>query len=99
MRMVFMPALVRAAGGAAAAALLLLGCTQTGAPGRSEGDGRDDPLRIMTSFYPLQFAADRVAGSGVDVQNLTTPGAEPHDLELTPRDVAELADADLVVYL
>ena len=26
-------------------------------------------------------------------------GAEPHDLELTPRDVAELADADLVVYL
>jgi len=33
------------------------------------------------------------------VHNLTKPGAEPHDLELTPRDVAELADADLVVYL
>jgi zinc transport system substrate-binding protein len=33
------------------------------------------------------------------VRNLTKPGAEPHDLELTPHDVAELADADLVVYL
>jgi zinc transport system substrate-binding protein len=47
----------------------------------------------------LQFVAERVAGDRVDVQNLTSPGAEPHDLELTPRDVADLADADLVVYL
>jgi zinc transport system substrate-binding protein len=33
------------------------------------------------------------------VANLTPAGAEPHDLELTPGDVAGLADADLVVYL
>jgi len=97
--MVFMPAVVRAAAGVVAAALLLLGCVQTSAPGRSAGAGGGDPLRVMTSFYPLEFAAHRVVGGGGDVQNLTTPGAEPHDLELTPRDVAELADADLVVYL
>ena len=28
-----------------------------------------------------------------------SPGAEPHDLELTPSDVAAVSDADLVVYL
>jgi zinc transport system substrate-binding protein len=53
----------------------------------------------VTSFYPLQFVTQRIAGDAVTVRNLTKPGAEPHDLELTPHDVAELADADLVVYL
>jgi zinc transport system substrate-binding protein len=33
------------------------------------------------------------------VSSLTPPGAEPHDLELTPKDVAKISDADLVVYL
>jgi zinc transport system substrate-binding protein len=31
--------------------------------------------------------------------SLTPPGAEPHDLELAPEDVASVADADLVVLL
>jgi len=30
--------------------------------------------------------------------NLTEPGAEPHDLELTPRQVASLTTATLVIY-
>jgi len=33
------------------------------------------------------------------VITLTQPGTEPHDLELSPRQVASVADADLVVYL
>jgi zinc transport system substrate-binding protein len=32
------------------------------------------------------------------VMNLTHPGAEPHDLELTPRQVASLTTATLVIY-
>jgi zinc transport system substrate-binding protein len=47
----------------------------------------------------LQFAAERVGGTRVEVVNLAPVGSEPHDLELTPRGVADLADADLVVYL
>jgi zinc transport system substrate-binding protein len=35
----------------------------------------------------------------VSVENLTPPGVEPHDVELTPKDIATVADADLVVYL
>ena len=53
----------------------------------------------MASFYPLQWTAERVAGEEAEVISLTKPGAEPHDLELAPQDVAALADADLVVYL
>ena len=39
-----------------------------------------------------------VGGDAVDVANLTPPGAEPHDLELSGGDVRAIADADLVLY-
>ena len=55
-------------------------------------------LNIVTAFYPLQFVAQRVAGDHAMVANLTQPGAEPHDLELTPRQVASLTTANLVIY-
>ena len=55
-------------------------------------------LTIVTAFYPLQFVAQRVAGDHATVANLTQPGAEPHDLELTPRQVASLTTANLVIY-
>ena len=61
--------------------------------------GSGGRLDVVASFYPLQYAAQRVGGDVVSVTNLTAPGAEPHDLELTPRDVAAVSDADLVVYL
>ncbi len=53
----------------------------------------------MTAFYPLQFVAERVAGDHGAVTSLTQPGAEPHDVELTPRQVASVTDADAVVYI
>ena len=55
--------------------------------------------RSPRRFYPLQFVAEAVGGDLVTVTNLTKPGAEPHDLELAPQDLAELTDADLAVYL
>ena len=85
---------VLAATAASATALLLTAC----------GSGDDeaaasDGVGVVAAFYPLQWAAERVGGDRVDVTSLTPPGAEPHDLELTPRDVASLTEADLVVYL
>jgi zinc transport system substrate-binding protein len=53
----------------------------------------------VASFYPLAFAAERVGGDEVEVVNLTPPGAEPHDIELTPDDIEAIASADVVVYL
>jgi len=52
----------------------------------------------VTAFYPLQFVAQRVAGAHGAITDLTQPGAEPHDLELTPRQVASLTTASLVIY-
>src|SRR6476661_4705750 len=55
-------------------------------------------LTVVTSFYPLQFLAQRIAGGHARVENLTQPGKEPHDLELTVQQTADLADADVAVY-
>ncbi len=55
--------------------------------------------QVVASFYPLAYAAQRVGGDRVQVANLTPAGAEPHDLELTPKQIDELLDADLVLDL
>ncbi len=53
---------------------------------------------IVAAFYPLAYAAGQVAGPDAEVVDLTPPGAEPHDLELTPRDVGRVRAARLAVY-
>lgn len=81
----------------AIAALALSACG-TPASNDSESPSADAP-HVIAAFYPLQWASSQVVGPDTQVDSLTMPGAEPHDLELTPQQVASLADADLVVYL
>ncbi|MGL5857413.1 MAG: metal ABC transporter substrate-binding protein [Angustibacter sp.] len=89
---------------AAPIALAMLGLTACGSTDESASSGQQagadtGRLQVVTSFYPLQYLAERIGGDQVEVTSLTKPGAEPHDLELTPQDVAGLQEADLVVYL
>ncbi len=58
----------------------------------------DKGINVVAAFYPYAYVASRVAGDHAAVSNLTPPGVEPHDLELAPQQVAELSDADLVIY-
>ncbi len=67
------------------------------APDGSGGDGAK-PL-VVASFYPIAEAAQEVGKSHVTVTDLTAPGVEPHDLELTPRQLEDVAEADVVLYL
>lgn len=77
-----------------AAGLLLLGAVACGRNGSASGK-----VDVVTAFYPLQFIAERIGGDAVAVTNLAKPGAEPHDMELEPRQLAQIADAALVAYL
>src|SRR5205823_11943048 len=73
-----------------AAALVAAGCgSSTAHHGRT----------VVAAFYPLAYAAEQIGGPSVDVTNLTPSGAEPHDVELTAREVADLQKADFVLYL
>ncbi|NTW42422.1 MAG: zinc ABC transporter substrate-binding protein [Cellulomonadaceae bacterium] len=87
-----------AAACAAGLALALTACSSTGSAQGTSG-GTDAELQVLASFYPLQLVAERVGGEHVNVGSLTPPGAEPHDVELSPAQVSEVGAADLVVYL
>lgn len=77
--------------GLVAASVLLAGCAALGDD--SSGNGR----RAVASFYPLAWVTERVAGDAWTVENLTQPGQEPHDLDLSIAQTAALEQADLVV--
>ena len=82
----------------ATAALTACG-SSSGSDDLASGDtSSEDRLEVAVGFYPYQFVTERVGGPDVDVTNLTKPGGEPHDLELSPQQVAALSEVDLVVY-
>jgi zinc transport system substrate-binding protein len=54
-------------------------------------------IDVVVGLYPYQFVAQRVVGRYGTVTNLTRPGAEPHDLELTPQQVGDVSVADLAI--
>jgi zinc transport system substrate-binding protein len=62
----------------------------------ADADGRTE---VVASFFPLADAAAQVGGRHVVVRNLTPPGTEPHDLELSTRSVDEIDRADLAIVL
>ncbi|MGQ0521506.1 MAG: metal ABC transporter solute-binding protein, Zn/Mn family [Actinomycetota bacterium] len=81
---------------------LLVGILALGACGDDGDDGAgtsDGTVLVVASFYPLAEAAARIGGDRVEVVNLTPAGSEPHDIELTSRQVDRLEDADLVLYV
>ncbi len=64
----------------------------------SGSGGPDERVDVAVGFYPYEFVTQRVGGDDVTMTNLTKAGGEPHDLELSPRQVAALGETDLVVY-
>jgi zinc transport system substrate-binding protein len=79
----------------AALGLALLGSGCGGDSEAEDGDRRD----VVAAFYPLAFAAEELGGADLRVRNLTPPGTEPHDVELSARDVERVREADVVLYL
>ena len=69
---------------------VLAGCGSGGSGGKNS---------VVAAFYPLAYAAEKIGGPRYHVENLTPPGAEPHDLELTPREVGGIVNASVVLYL
>lgn len=83
--------------GLAAASLALAACSSPTTDSPS-GSPEIRPT-IVAAFYPLEYAARTIGGDSVNVVGLTPPGGEPHDLELSAAQVAEIANADLVLYV
>ncbi|MFF2408934.1 metal ABC transporter substrate-binding protein [Streptomyces sp. NPDC058092] len=83
------------AGAAVLGLTALTACSSSDAADHKNGG----KLNVVASFYPMQFLAEQIGGKHVSVTTLTKPGVEPHDLELTPRQIGGLADAGYILYL
>ena len=79
--------------------LILAMAAAVSACGGYSNDGSSCKTSVVAAFYPLAYAAEQVGGDSVDVTNLTPPGTEPHDVELSVRDVERVRSADIVFYL
>ena len=98
--MILMSKRILVAACAAATALALSACSPSASTGdKTSKASKDGTLTVMASFYPLKYLTEKVGGEHVTVTSLTPDGAEPHDLELSPKMVDSLASADAVVYL
>lgn len=98
MKMVFMTFPRRLFGAALLAGALLGTVACGGTPQQASAGSGTGQFDVVVAFYPFQFLAERVARDHARVHNLTEPGTEPHDLELTPRQVGAVTSADLVIY-
>ena len=53
------------------------------------------PIRAYVSILPLAEFAERTGGERVQVDTLVPPGQSPHTYEVTPRQMAQLAQAEV----
>ncbi|UQN30418.1 metal ABC transporter substrate-binding protein [Brachybacterium kimchii] len=54
---------------------------------------------IITGCYGLTYAAQQVAGDLAEVVSLAQPGVDPHDLELSVAQVAQVQEATLILQI
>lgn len=77
--------------------LALVGCnkpdTQT-----QQSQPQQDKFTVVTTFTVIADIAQNVAGDAAVVESITKAGAEIHDYEPTPRDIAKVQTADLILY-
>lgn len=62
----------------------------------SAGEG---PLNVLATVGMIADVAQQVAGDCAEVSALLGPGVDPHYYSATPRDVAAIAAAELILYV
>ena len=91
------------AGSLASCAALSPGSDSTaaasGASGAAPTAAASGALTVSTSFYPIQYLAQAIGGEHVAVTSVTPTNVEPHDFELSPKDVTALSASSLVLYV
>src|SRR5437899_1354399 len=83
----------------AAATALGLGALSACSSSSAADGGSSGKFDVVASFYPMAFLAEQIGGQHVSVTSLTQPGQEPHDLEISAKQTAQLQESDAVLYL
>ena len=54
-------------------------------------------VKVASALYPVEWLVNEIGGDHVEVISLVTPGQDAHDVELSPSQVQQVADADVVL--
>ncbi|MEI0495998.1 zinc ABC transporter substrate-binding protein [Brachyspira intermedia] len=73
---------------------LLVGCSNVS----KDNKDSSNRLKVYASIYPMYDFAKKICGDKADVYNMTSAGSEPHDFEITSKDMADLTKANLFIY-
>ncbi|WP_112180051.1 metal ABC transporter solute-binding protein, Zn/Mn family [Paraliobacillus zengyii] len=61
-------------------------------------DSEEEKLQIYTTLYPLEYFANEIGGSYVEVTSILPAGADAHTYEPTSKTMVDIATADLFIY-
>jgi zinc transport system substrate-binding protein len=78
--------------------IMISGCSNTEQTKGEKVNEGTKKLEIVTTFYPMYYFTQKVAGNSANVELLIPNGAEPHDWEPTAKDMAKIQDADIFIY-
>lgn len=78
--------------------IFILNCNKNKNSDKNNDKDTSDKLQIYTSIYPIYDFTKKIGGEKISVYNMTKAGAEPHDFEITSKDMANLSKADLFIY-
>lgn len=85
--------------GIALAAATALGLGTLSACSSEATAGNTEKFDVVASFYPMAYLAEQIGGDHVNVTSLTEPGQEPHDLEISAKQTAQLQESDAALYI
>ncbi len=75
------------------AVFALQGCSK-----KEQGNEGNDKITVLTTFTVIADMARNVAGDTATVLSVTKPGAEIHNYQPTPKDIAKAKDVDLLLW-
>ena len=57
-----------------------------------------EKVKVVASFYPFYEIAKKIGGNNTLVTSVIPFGVEPHDWEITPQEIPEIMEADMIIY-
>ncbi|KEF41287.1 MAG: zinc transporter substrate-binding protein [Cyanobium sp. CACIAM 14] len=76
---------------------MLSACASTQAPRAPIDAPAGEPLRVVTTIFPITAFTTAVGGDCVTVTPLLPPGVGPHEFQASPGDLVKLRDATVLV--
>ena len=80
--------------------LMILSITNGYAQQNENNDTKQDTekIKVIASFYPFYEIAKEIGGNNTVVTTVIPIGVEPHDWEITPQQIPDIMESDMIIY-